>query len=201
MSEILRNCLLDLDSVDFDTLNRDIRLSSFPIKLFQKMNDNFEEFITSGFYFNDNKAGMTLKDIKLEESFSLYFSFFLIPKDGQKEYPIFSFYNKESIYFKCILEEAQDSSYVMKINNKTTTIFVKKNKEYKFCINYNEQLISIIEYKKKEPVNIELELQYDKISTCNIGYLGNNTFRGIIGTIVYSHKKQYCDLYYINQYM
>ena len=201
LSEILRNCLLDLDSVDFDTLNRDIRLSSFPIKLFQKMNDNFEELITSGFYFNDNKAGMTLKDIKLEESFSLYFSFFLIPKDGQTEYPIFSFYNKESIYFTCILQknENTDNSYVMKINKKETQINVKRYKKYKFCIIYNEKTLSILEYNKIKE-KISLEIQFDKITTCNIGYLEKSTFSGIIGTIVYSQKKDYDDNRYKTQY-
>lgn len=191
-AENMQKCFLNLnfDSFDIETKKREIEFTSVSLNTLKLLVET-ENLMQTGFYMRDGNNGITVSEVPLKKPFSLLFSFTFLPNKKQKEFPIFSISNTESL--NCIIKQndslSYDSlSYDLFLNNQKV-YEIQPYTMYKFgIIHCKENSFRLLDLKTNQTLSEDITIKFpDKKYILYFGYFGDNIFSGIIGSIVYTH--------------
>lgn len=186
-TETIQNCLLNLCLEDWDTKKREIEFSSIPLNVLDKLQDEIKDTLQTGFYMSDGKTKISINNVFFDDTFSILISFYLIPKEKQAIYPIFSFKNNK--YLNCIIKQNEDCSYQLLLNDNPINIKILPFKIYKIGFIHNKKNIFRcidIESNSYAKEEIKIELPSNVLYELSFGYCNENFFNGIIGKMVYT---------------
>ena len=195
-----------------DKILQDIFINSFNAKLLKKIlnndeNNNILRPLFDSFYFNgfDSQISLNVQKNTFEKS-TLFFSFYLSPITGRKEYPLFlvqkDFDGKKDILLNLYLKESNEKSekdlkeYDLNISiegklTKLDSIKIKSNTTYYFsiCFNLNKLLINFCSNKEEifsKEINKNNKLFALYSITLSFGFNKKrvNVFSGYFGPII-----------------